>query len=58
MTCLLNEEIMAIRNTMSHLKKAIPLESDSGKREHLKQMYKDCEVELEERLNRCEDYKG
>ena len=58
MTCLLNQEIMAIRNTMSHLKKAIPLENDSGKREHLKQMYKDCEVELEERLNRCEDYKG
>ena len=58
MTCLLNQEIMAIRNTMSHLRKAIPLESDSGKREHLKQMYKDCEAELEERLNRCEDYKG
>ena len=58
MTCLLNQEIMAIRNTMSHLKKAIPLESDSGKREHLKQMYKDCEVELEERVNSCSDDKG
>ena len=49
---------MAIRNTMSHLKKAIPLESDSGRREYLKQMYKDCEVELEDRLNRCGDYNG
>ena len=49
---------MAIRNLMSHLQKAIPLESDSGKREHLKQMYKDCEVELEDRLNRCGDYNG
>ena len=58
MTCLLNEEIMAIRNLMSHLQKAIPLESDSGKREHLKQMYKDCEVELEDRLNQCGDYNG
>lgn len=58
MTCLLNEEIMAIRNTMSHLRKAIPLESDSGRREYLKQMYKDCEVELEDRLNRCGDYNG
>ena len=58
MVNLLNEEIMAIRNLMSHLKKAIPLECDSGKKQHLKYMYNECERELESRLNRCEDYKG
>lgn len=58
MTCLLNEEIMAIRNMMSHLSKAIPLESDSGKREHLKQLYVECEAELQDRLNRSSDYTG
>ena len=58
MTNLLNEEIMAIKNLMSHLEKAIPLEVDSGKKQKLKDMYNECIVELEFRLNQCEDYKG
>ena len=57
MNCL-NEEIRAIRHTMSHLRKAIPLEPNSGRREELKQLYKECEAELEDRLNRCGDYHG
>lgn len=58
MTCLLNEEIRAIKHTMAHLEKAIPLEIDYGKKQKLKKMYDECRIELEERLNRCEDYKG
>lgn len=58
MTNLLNEEIMAIKHMMAHLEKAIPLEVDYGKKQRLKQMYNECQAELEERLNRCEDYKG
>ena len=58
MTCLLNEEIHAIKNLMAHLEKAIPLEVDSGRKQELKKMYNECLVELEERLGRCEDYKG
>ena len=58
MTCLLNEEIMAIRNLMSHLEKAIPLETNSGRKMELKKMYEDCRVELEDRLKQCNDYHG
>ena len=58
MVNLLNEEIMAIKHLMAHLEKAIPLEPDSGKKHHLKEMYKECQVELEDRLSRCEDFKG
>ena len=58
MVNLLNEEIRAIRHTMAHLEKAIPLEPNSGKKQHLKELYNECRIELEERLNRCEDYKG
>ena len=53
----LNEEIRAIRHTMSHLQQAIPLEPNSGRREELKQLYKECEIELEDRLNQCGDFK-
>ena len=55
---IVNEEIRAIRHTMSHLQQAIPLETNSGRKEELKQLYKECELELEERLNRCGDYHG
>ena len=55
---LLNEEIRAIRHLMSHLEKAIPLEGNEGKKQKLKEMYNECRRELEDRLNRCEDYKG
>lgn len=58
MTNLLNEEIMAIKNLMAHLEKAIPLEIDSGRKQYLKDMYNECLSELEERLSRCEDFKG
>jgi len=57
MSCLLNEEIMAIRNLMSHLEMAIPLELDSGRKRKLEKMHKECEVELEKRLERCGDSK-
>ena len=58
MTNLLNEEIMAIRNLMSHLEKAIPLETNSGRKLELKKMWNECNLELQDRLSRCEDYKG
>lgn len=58
MVNLLNEEIMAIKHLMAHLEKAIPLETDSGKKHKLKKMWLECKDELEDRLNRCEDYKG
>lgn len=54
----LNEEIRAIRHTMSHLQQAIPLETNSGRKEELKQMYRDCQAELEDRLEQCGDYHG
>lgn len=57
MTCLLNEEIRVIQHTMAHLRKAIPLEQNSGERERLKQLYNECQMELDDRLQRCEDYK-
>ena len=55
---ILNEEIMAIKLYMSHLEKAIPLEPDTGKKQKMKQMYRELCDELSDRLNRCEDYKG
>ena len=58
MVNMLNQEIMAIKHTMAHLQRAIPLEQNSGRRMELKQMYNECQMELEDRLNRCEDYKG
>ena len=43
MTCLLNEEIMAIRNLMAHLERAIPLETDSHRKLELKELYRESE---------------
>lgn len=58
MTNILNEEIRVIQQTMAHLRKAIPLAEDNGKRLRLKALYDECQVELEDRLKRCEDFKG
>lgn len=55
---LLNEEIMAIKHTMSHLKMAIPLEMDSGKKLKLQNDLKELEALLEDKLNQCGDYQG
>lgn len=55
---LLNEEIRAISHTIAHLKMAIPLEQDSGKRHKMKQDLKDLNTLLEDKLEKCEDYKG
>lgn len=55
---LLNEEIRAIKHTMSHLQMAIPLEADYGKKHKMKQDYKSLEDLLIEKLNQCEEYHG
>ena len=58
MTNLLNEEIMAIKHTMAHLRKGMSLEIDSGKRFKMEKDYKELQSILEDKLNQCEDYKG
>ena len=58
MTCLLNEEIRVIQMTITHMKRAIPLEADSGKREKMRCDCKELESILEEKLKVCEDFKG
>ena len=58
MTNLLNEEIMAIKHTMAHLKKGMSLESDSGKRHKMERSYNELQVILENKLNQCGEFKG
>lgn len=58
MTNLLDEEIRAIKHTMSHLSMAIPLEQDYGKKHKMKQDYKELDNLLSEKLNQCGDYHG
>ena len=53
---LLNEEIMAIKHTMAHLKKGMSLESDSGKRHKMQSDYQELQGILEEKLRQCNDY--
>ena len=55
---LLNEEIRAIQHTMTHLRMAIPLESDSGKRLKLQNDLKELDVLLNDKLEQCEEYVG
>jgi len=55
MSCLLNEEIMAIRNLMSHLEMAIPLEQDETRKKKLTDMWDECNCELQKRLSRNRD---
>ena len=58
MSNLLNEEIRVIQMTITHMKRAIPLEESSGKREKMKSDCRELEKILEDKLNQCEDYKG
>lgn len=58
MTNLLNEEIMAIKHTMAHLKKGMSLEIDSGKRYKMECNYNELQSILLEKLEQCEDFKG
>ena len=58
MSNLLNEEIKAIQLYKSHLEKAIPLETDSGRKQKLKDSWKKLNSLLSEKLNQCEDFKG
>ncbi len=55
---LLEEEIRAIKHTMSHLRMAIPLELDYGRKKRLENDYRELGKLLEDKLNQCEDYKG
>lgn len=58
MTCLLNEEISAIKHTMAHLKKGMILEPDSSKKEQMKRHYEDLQRILTDKLEQCGDYHG
>jgi len=58
MTNLLNEEIRVIQVTITHLERAMPLESSSGKREKMKRDIKELREILQEKLEQCEDYIG
>lgn len=55
---LINEEIRAIRVTMSHVQQAIPLAFDTGEKLRLQGKYDELGKILAEKLNQCEDYKG
>lgn len=56
MSNLHNEEIMAMRNTVSLLKKRIALESSSSKKEELKKDVKELEGLIVQRLNETSDF--
>ena len=55
---LLNEEIRAIQHTMAHLKMAIPLESDSGRKLKMQNDLKELKEILKEKLDKCGEYNG
>ena len=55
---LLNEEIRSIQHTINHLKMAIPLEADSGKKLKLQNECKNLQKLLESKLNECGEYHG
>lgn len=58
MTNLLNEEIMAIKCTMAHLRRAIPLEPDYGKKKKMENSVAELNNILEGKLKECGDFKG
>lgn len=58
MTCLLNEEIRCIQNTMSYLKRWISIESDSGRKELYKKRYDELDELLTKKLDEYGDFKG
>lgn len=55
---LLNEEIRCIQNTMSHLKRCISIETDSGRKESYKKRYDELEELLTKKLDGYGDFKG
>lgn len=56
MSNLQNEEIMAMRNTVSFLKKRIALETSSSKREELKRDVRELENLIVQKLNQTSDF--
>lgn len=56
MTCLLNEEIRAIQNTISHLKRGIALESNQSKKEKMKNDVKELNRLLNSKLEKDTNY--
>lgn len=58
MTCLLNEEISAIKHTIAHLKKGVVLETNTTKKEQMKRDIKELDNLLQEKLEQCSDYHG
>ena len=58
MTNQLNEEIRVIQNSMSHLKRAIPLAETTGERVKWEKKYKELSEILESKLEQCGDFKG
>ena len=57
MPTICNEEIMAMKNTISFLRKRIALEPSEGKREELKRDVKELEELIIERLAETSDFK-
>lgn len=55
---IVNEEIRVIQHMMAHVKRAIPLADDNGKRLELEKKYKRLSEILNEKLEQCEDYNG
>ena len=58
MTCLLNEEISAIKHTIAHLKKGMVLEPDPSKKAKMKRDVDELNGLLENKLEQCGDYHG
>lgn len=58
MTNLLNEEIMAIKCTIAHLKKGAVLEVDSSKKNKMESDIKELNRLLNEKLEQCGDFHG
>ena len=58
MVNILNEEILAIKQTLAQLNKGVVLEPDVSKKEKMKRDIKVLNALLEEKLNQCGDYHG
>lgn len=56
MSNLHNEEIQAIRNTVTLLRKRYALESNQRVKEEIKKDINECESLIEVKLNECPDY--
>lgn len=58
MVNLLNEEIRVIQISMTHLKRAIPLEPSNSKRLKMEKDYNALKEILQEKLDSCGEYTG